>query len=325
LPWSTNSPIIPSSPDNHEEHMPRWHFGSPAIPVTALLISALALSVPVFATAAGPGEPLRFEALLWLTALIPAFLLAFYRGWQGVATGLALGMAAFSLAQVYLIGVGGRLPDWPFMLSITLAYIGIALALGAVAERLHGEREKAEQLALLDPLTDLPNRRYLDLILGREFAAARRGRLVVAVAFDVDGLKEINDRHGHLAGDEALQAVGRVLARNTRAMDLSARLGGDEFVSILSASTAEGALVFVRRVLEEAERIEGLPQTIQLSAGVAPYHMDMVEPRDLLYAADQALYRAKARRASSIALATAPDRIEAVAPGAPDRVATGTG
>jgi diguanylate cyclase (GGDEF)-like protein len=194
-----------------------------------------------------------------------------------------------------------------------------------VAERLHGEREKAEQLALLDPLTDLPNRRYLDLILGREFAAARRGRLVVAVAFDVDGLKEINDRHGHLAGDEALQAVGRVLARNTRAMDLSARLGGDEFVSILSASTAEGALVFVRRVLEEAERIEGLPQTIQLSAGVAPYHMDMVEPRDLLYAADQALYRAKARRASSIALATAPDRIEAVAPGAPDRVATGTG
>jgi diguanylate cyclase (GGDEF)-like protein len=305
--------------------MPRWHFGSPAIPATAVFISVLAISVPVFATTAGPGEPLRFEALVWLTALIPAFLLAFYRGWRGVATGLAVGMVAFSLAQVYLVWVGGRLPDWPLMLSITLAYVGIALALGGVAERLHTEREKAEQLALIDPLTELPNRRYFDLILNREFAAAQRGRVVVAVAFDVDGLKEINDRYGHLAGDDALRAVGRVLARNTRTMDMSARLGGDEFVSVLSSSSADGALVFVRRVLDGVDRIDSLPHPVHLSAGVAAYHIDMAEPRDLLHTADQALYRAKHRGPSSITLAKAPGSFEPVTTDAGGRIAGSPG
>lgn len=304
--------------------MPRWHFGSPAIPATAVLISVLAIFVPVVATMAGPGE-FRFEALVWLTALIPAFLLAFYRGWQGVATGLALGMAVFAVVQVYLVWFGGRLPDWPLMLSITLAYVGIALVLGGVTERLHLEREKAEQLALIDPLTDLPNRRYFDLILNREFAAAQRGRVVVAVAFDVDGLKEINDRHGHLAGDDALRAIARVLDRNTRTMDMTARLGGDEFVSVLSSSSALGALVFVHRVLGGVDAIDSLPHPVHLSAGVAAYHIDMAEPRDLLHAADQALYNAKTRGPSGITLSTAPDRFEPVLPDAGNRIAESAG
>lgn len=291
--------------------MPRWHFGSPPIPATAVLLSVLALLVPLAAITAAGTDVMRFEALVWLTALIPAFLLAYYRGWQGVATGLALGMAVFSVAQVFLVLSGTRLPDWPLMLSITAAFAGVALVLGGVTERLHAERENAEQLALHDSLTGLPNRRYLELILEREFAAAERGRAVVLIAFDLDGLKRINDRQGHSAGDEAICAFARVLEHNTRAMDLSARLGGDEFVSVLSSSSIEGAMVFVRRVQAAVEQIEA-PQPLSVSAGLASYSRGFRQPHELLDAADRVLYEAKKQSVGGVMIA--PDSLAVPAP-----------
>ena len=263
---------------------PEWHFGSPTISVRAILISALALTVPVAASVTGGGEPGRFEALLWLSALIPGFLLAYYRGWSGVATGLAFAMFGFSVTQVYLIVASDRLPDWPYMLAITGALALGSLVAGAVTDRLHAERERAERLALIDPVTDLPNRRYFDVILGKEFAAAERGRDLVLVVFDVDDLQAIQDRHGREAGDDVLKAFADVLRSYTRSMNLSARLEAGEFISLVSASTIDGALVFVRRVQDVR---------VTVSAGVAAYHDGMSEPRDLLAAADRALSRAR--------------------------------
>lgn len=273
--------------------VPRWHFGSPRIPATATVLSVLALAVPVVGTLlAGSALP-RFEALLWLTALIPAFLLAYYRSWVGVATGLALAMGLFSLAQVYLIASGRRLPDWPLMFVTTAALVVLALVLGILTERLHAERERAERLALFDPLTDLPNRRYFELILEKEFAAAQRGRKLAVVAMDLDGLKAINDGYGHAAGDAAIRACARALAANTRSMNLSARLGGDEFVSIVSSSEIEGTLIFARRVQQAVSQLEGLPGTVTISIGLAAYSGRMSSPEDLVSAADAALYEAK--------------------------------
>lgn len=271
---------------------PRWYFGPPSIPVRAVGISTLALAVPLAASVTAGSEPGRFEALLWLTALIPGFLLAYYRGWSGVATGLASGMAVFSLVQVYLVQTGQRLPDWTFMLAMTSALVLVSLVAGGVTDRLHGEREKAERLALIDELTDLPNRRYLGLMLEREFAAARRGRGLVVVAFDVDGLKDINDRHGHAAGDDALRAFASILKANTRTMDMSARLAGDEFVTVLSSANVQGALVFVRRV-QHATKVAALSAPITVSAGLARYQSHMEDADSLVRAADTALYRAK--------------------------------
>lgn len=272
---------------------PQWHFGSPSIPPRALVLSALALVVPVAASMSGGAEADRYEALLWLSALIPGFLLAYYRGWSGVATGLAAGMAVFSTAQVYLIVTGHRLPDWPFMLGITGALVFLSLIAGEVAQQLHDARERAERLALFDPLTNLPNRRFLDLVLEREFAAAQRGRSLVVVAFDVDGLKSINDGHGHAAGDDALRVFAGILAANTRSMDMSARLGGDEFVTLLSSGTVEGALVFVRRVQQATSAVAHLPERMTVSAGVAGYEADISDEAQLLRVADEALYEAK--------------------------------
>ena len=287
--------------------IPRWHFGPPSIPVRAVMISMMALAVPITASVIAGQQPGRFEALLWLTALIPGFLLAYYRGWSGVATGLASGMVVFSLVQVYLVDSGQRLPDWPFMLAMTVALLLVSLVAGAVTDRLHAAREQAERLALIDPLSGLPNRRYLDLMLDREFAAAQRGRALVVVAFDIDRLKDVNDRHGHAAGDEVIRAVSSVLRANTRSMDMSARIAGDEFVTVLSTATLEGALVFVRRVQEAISEQPHRAGPMAVSAGLAPYHVDVTDAEALLRAADEALYRAKTEPAGlAVASPTAP-------------------
>jgi diguanylate cyclase (GGDEF)-like protein len=279
------------------------------IPRLLAVVSAVALAIPTLAAILSGDGSSTLEAFLWLFVLVPGFLLAYYRGAAGVATGLAMGMVAFSTVQVYLVLSGQRLPDWPLMLSITGALLLGSVLIGGLADRLHGEREEAKRISLLDPLTQLPNRRYFDLVLEREFAAAQRGRELVVVAFDLNGLKALNDRYGHAVGDEVIQAFAAVLTRRTRTMNLTARLGGDEFMTVLSDSTLTGAVVFVRSVLQHEITIEGVDQPVTASAGVARYRVEMTTPSELVAAADAALYKAKAQEGPAFVIHT-------VAPGA---------
>ncbi len=175
--------------------------------------------------------------------------------------------------------------------------------LGAMAEQAAIAIENArlfEQVTILsvtDPLTGLANRRQLERELAREFAAAQRGRGLVAVIFDLDSFKDYNDAHGHLAGDEALQAFAASLGQETRAMNLAARYGGDEFVALLSDTDRAGADLFVDRVrtrfdLEMSKLGRG---TITLSAGIASHEPGMRAADELLRRADAELYRVKVR------------------------------
>ncbi|MEX0906901.1 MAG: GGDEF domain-containing protein [Gemmatimonadota bacterium] len=268
--------------------MVKWYFERPSIPRTGAALSLIALAVPVLASTGLAEAALQYEALIWLCALIPAFLLAYYRGWRGVALGFAAAMLVMTVTQLLILTAGTRLPDWPLMLAITVVFTGISLVLGALVEQLHAAREKAEKLALFDPLTAVPNRRYLELLYAKAFAAAARGVPLVVVLFDVDQFKEFNDLHGHGAGDEVLRRFAHVLHRNTRDMNLSGRLGGDEFLAVLSAATVEGALVFVDRV-----RNAMVGEPITVSVGVAGYVPGMATTSELLAAADRALYLAK--------------------------------
>src|SRR5690606_20433581 len=128
-------------------------------------------------------------------------------------------------------------------------------------------------LSLTDPLTGLANRRQLARDLNREFAAAVRGRRLIAVIFDLDNFKEYNDRYGHPAGDEVLRLFGQALAAETRAMNLAARYGGDEFVALLADTTPEGTEIFIERVAarfrESMDQLGHMMLTI--SAGYAEY------------------------------------------------------
>jgi diguanylate cyclase (GGDEF)-like protein len=272
--------------------MAQWHLSKPRIPLAGAVLAFVALLIPVLASTVGDA-PDEFEALIWLSALVPAFLLAYYRGWRGVALGFAAAMVVLTATQLLILTVGVRLPDWPLMLSVMIAFTAISLLLGALVERLHAARAHAESLALIDPLTSLPNRRYFDLLLEKDFAAAGRGVPLVLMVFDLDDFKSYNDRYGHLAGDALLRAFAGVLSRNTRKMNISARVGGEEFMSLAAASTVEGALVFVERVREELRRLPGLRRRVSVSVGVAAYRRGMLTPMELVAAADAALYRAK--------------------------------
>jgi diguanylate cyclase (GGDEF)-like protein len=264
----------------------------PKVPPRALAISLGALLVPVLADLLLPRAVLgSYQALLWLTALVPAFLLAYYRGWQGAATALAAGMVTLSLTQAVANWLGRPVPD--LLGGVVAAYLAIILGVGWLAERLHRDRAEIEDLAFTDLLTHLPNRRHARVFLENEFAAAERGRPLSVVLFDLDDFKRYNDRYGHVVGDQALAAFAEILSQTTRKMNLSARFGGEEFLSVLAGSDVEGALVFAERV-RSAIRTKKFPNgTLTVSAGVAAHHPSMRSPDELLAAADHALYQAK--------------------------------
>ncbi len=279
--------ILPHTPG------PVWYLGRPALPVRAVVLSFAALLVPAFSTLFVPESSAEPEVLLWLLSLLPAFFLAYYRGWRGVTLALAAGMAMLLLVQVVLVMNGGYLVNASMLVGVVTAYIAISLAIGVLTEVLHRERMRAERLALTDELTDLPNRRYVRLVLEREFAAAKRGRPCTIVFFDLDRFKQYNDRYGHHAGDDALHQFGKVLGRQTRATDISGRWGGEEFVAVLAMCEAPGALVFVERVKRAFRETPLSKGALTVTAGVAAYHPSMESADELLAAADSVLYEAK--------------------------------
>lgn len=264
------------------------------VPARALFISLAALALPVIHALVFTEGSGQYELLLWLAPLVPAFLLSYYRGWLGAATALAGGMAVLSLTQVLSEALGRDIVGWPVLLALVTLYLGLALGIGGLTELLHRAREDAERLAFTDELTGLPNRRYARLFLEKEFEAARRGRKLVLVLFDLDHFKTYNDTHGHAAGDVALQSFADVLSRTTRKMNLSARYGGEEFLSIVSSADLSGALVFVERVREGLAAAPTDNGAVSVSAGVAAFATGMGSVDELLATADKALYRAKA-------------------------------
>ncbi len=261
------------------------------VPARALVISIGALAVPITGALAYPDALGETGALLWLLALVPAFLLAYYRGWRGVATALAFGMATLSVTQVAATVLDRAIPD--LLLAIVVIYIAVSVGIGWVTELLHRQRVDVEDLALTDILTHLPNRRHARIFLENEFGAAERGRALSVILFDLDGFKGYNDSFGHQAGDEALRGFGEILNTTTRRMNLSARFGGEEFISILAGSDEEGAMIFAERVRTALRNTEFSRGRVTVSAGVAAYHSSMRSPDELIAAADLALYRAK--------------------------------
>jgi len=159
----------------------------------------------------------------------------------------------------------------------------------------------ARHLALHDELTKLPNRRHCRERLDEALALAAARRTTAALMFlDLDGFKDINDRHGHEVGDEVLRIVAARLTRAVRAEDIVCRLGGDEFVCLPSGPLGGPQLALLASKLFDAVSapltVNTLHFKVQPSIGVAifPIHADNTE--GLLKAADAAMYRAKLHR-----------------------------
>jgi diguanylate cyclase (GGDEF)-like protein len=164
---------------------------------------------------------------------------------------------------------------------------------GPAIENAHRFRE-ARQLADLDALTGLHNRRYFHETLSREVARAHRyGRRLALVVFDLDDFKAINDRIGHLAGDGVLAEVAERVRGVVRSADVACRVGGDEFGIILPESTlADAEQLSHRMQAAVASRPIGDAGKLQLSAGAAELRSED-DATKFFERADDALYRAK--------------------------------
>ncbi|MFG1463840.1 diguanylate cyclase [Xanthobacter sp. DSM 24535] len=173
----------------------------------------------------------------------------------------------------------------------------------ALIQELNQKRKELEeangrltQLASLDPLTGILNRRALRQRLDQEMALANaKGTPLAFIMVDVDDFKRYNDRYGHLVGDVALKEVARCMRDASRAQDAVCRFGGEEFLLLLPQTAAPEATKVAERVRQAIASSTALPQRLTVSAGVHVYtQMENGSPIDQLIAkADEALYRAK--------------------------------
>jgi len=176
--------------------------------------------------------------------------------------------------------------------------------LSAANAELERSRATLEELAIRDELTGLYNRRELNRLLSDEVArSARTGNPLSLILLDLDHFKRVNDEHGHVAGDEVLKGVGRLLGRALRRIDRAARFGGEELAVLLPETPASEALKVAERIRQQLAVTSfsittpqggEKPLFVTASLGVAALDDAIRTPEDLIRVADQGLYRAKA-------------------------------
>lgn len=235
------------------------------------------------------GAEVHFTLLYLLAVAFGSWFVGLVGG-LGLALASAVAWWAADVAtRAYSPSAGVQAANFAMELAV---FAGAAVLLASLRARIG--REAA--LARTDVLTGLLNRRGFLEVARREIArAARTGRPLTVALVDVDGFKEVNDTHGHEAGDHLLRGLGAALRSAMRAVDACARLGGDEFVVVLpdtEAASVGTVLDRLRLVLVQAAAEKETPVTVSLGAVTferAPLSVD-----EMLRAADRLLYDVKA-------------------------------
>ncbi len=205
--------------------------------------------------------------------------------------------AWMNLAAQLVASQSQRLLDSPFVLAQALTVTSYAVALGGALLDNARLFEQVHHLAVSDPLTGLANyRRLLDVLETETERTNRNGRPFAVLLLDLDGLKKINDTHGHLVGSHALNRLGHILRIHCRAIDTAARYGGDEFALVLPETSHEEAERVANRIRAVMASDMEQPQ-LSASIGISIYNGHGERIEKLLSAADAQLYFEKARRA----------------------------
>ncbi len=156
--------------------------------------------------------------------------------------------------------------------------------------------ERVKQLAYLDGLTGIFNRRFFELRISEEVERARRyGTGMAVIMADIDQFKRLNDEFGHLLGDEVLRQVSSLFHQQVRKIDVVCRYGGEEFAILLTQTTAQQAFTIAEKLRRQVENFQfpGVPRSITISAGVAAFPTHGRSRDEIVRAADNGLYTAK--------------------------------
>jgi two-component system, cell cycle response regulator len=214
------------------------------------------------------------------------------RGAQPVRCGVAVPLSGGENPEA-MLAVFNRKPGFTFDEATIAELEALAVRAGPAIENARRFRE-ARELADVDALTGLHNRRYFHETLAREVARAKRyGRTLALILLDLDDFKSVNDRIGHLGGDEVLAEIGERMRSVVRSADVACRIGGEEFAVLLPESNLEDAeQLYERLAVAVANGPIGDAGRLSLSGGIT--HLRPDDDRTSVFErADDALYRAK--------------------------------
>jgi diguanylate cyclase (GGDEF)-like protein len=223
---------------------------------------------------------------------------ALYAGYFFSRSQIAAQLVAIAVlyaAILSVVDVGSVAPTrWLLTVAMASGCAGLVYVLKHRNDQLVARLQAAVRR---DPLTGIANRQAFDERLAHELAVSRRtGQPTAIVLLDIDRFKQINDRHGHVSGDDVLRTVATIAARSLRETDLVARLGGDEFAAILPGASTEHAYQAgerVRLAVLDALSAEAGAVRFTISVGVADSEDAGEVPDELVSSADHALYSAK--------------------------------
>jgi diguanylate cyclase (GGDEF)-like protein len=233
----------------------------------------------------------RRDWWIWAYSILVILLLTFAVLAQSLS---ALGQGAETLFHMKMSEVVFGLVSLVLLFNIYTVYqqILIKRLRRELAEK-RGHSDILRNLAMIDPLTGLYNRRFAQQRLNAEVARSeRRGHPLTVLALDLNNFKEINDTYGHPAGDRVLREFAAKLNRVIRGSDLAVRLGGDEFLVLLPECTMEQLQLVLGRLGSIDVDWQGQRIPVTFSAGWEQYEMGD-RPEELLARADEALYDRK--------------------------------
>jgi diguanylate cyclase (GGDEF)-like protein len=257
-------------------------------PVVAVL-GTLTVSLGLFFNGERHGGPVGSDEMFYLWVVLWA---AYYFRRRMLAIQVATVLVAYAVTLALIHPGDAGTSRWISVSGLVIGAAFVVRMLSERSERLVGELRNA---ALTDPLTDLPNRRALEGAFTREAARqARDQRPFTLLLLDLDRFKQLNDEHGHKAGDRALCDVAGLLLEHARPVDTAARIGGDEFALLLAqtdrAEATEVRLRLTRAIHEHAVASEW---PAGVSIGISSSEEDGASMDAMMRHADMRLYAAK--------------------------------
>jgi diguanylate cyclase (GGDEF)-like protein len=238
-----------------------------------------------------------------------------------VAPRIALALAV--LATACYLGAGLIADPTPdigplIQMAVTLTGVFLLAYIGAsVSREQRRVRDAAIRLSTVDSMTGLFNRSFFFTALEREIARGdRSGRAFCLVMLDLDDLKSVNDRFGHVSGDQVLRSVADVVRSGVRKIDVAARYGGDEFVALLPETDPTGGWVVAEKIRQMVaeQGMPGIDPAPTVSVGVVSYPADGRSADALLVSADRAMYASKRGGKNRVARATVEPMVLSIEP-----------